>query len=72
MFTIPALKPSHSELLMACGVSSTADLARNNPAKLLRWMEEVNAEKRIVRRMPALESVTEWVQVAQSQDGKAI
>jgi hypothetical protein len=66
-FPIPTLKPPFTELLKASGVRSTQDLARNHPAKLLRWMEEVNSEKRIVRRMPPIESVTEWVEVAQHQ-----
>lgn len=66
-FPIPTLKPPFTELLKASGVCSTQDLARNHPAKLLRWMEEVNSEKRIVRRMPPIESVTEWVEVAQHQ-----
>ncbi len=71
MFPIPTLKPPFAELLKASGVASTQDLARNHPAKLLRWMTEVNSEKRIVRRMPAIESVTEWVQVAQRQQTQA-
>jgi hypothetical protein len=67
-FPIPTLKPPFTDLLKASGVRSTQELARNNPAKLLRWMQEVNAEQRIVRRMPQLESVSEWVQVAQTQN----
>ena len=63
-FPIPTLKPPYTDLLKASGVSSTHDLAHNHPAKLLRWMEEVNREQRIVRRMPELESVTYWVEQA--------
>jgi hypothetical protein len=66
-FPIPTLKPPFTDLLKASGVRSTQELARNHPAKLLRWMEEVNSEKRIVRRMPPIESVAEWVEVAQHQ-----
>lgn len=66
-FPIPTLKAPYTDLLKASGVASTADLARNQPNKLLRWMEEVNAEQRIVRRMPTLDSIAEWVENAQSR-----
>jgi hypothetical protein len=69
-FPIPTLKPPFTDLLKASGVRSTTDLARNNPAKLLRWMQEVNSEQRIVRRMPQIESVNEWVQVAKEQSSQ--
>lgn len=63
-FPIPTLKSPYTDLLKASGVSSTNDLAHNQPQKLLRWMEEVNREQRIVRRMPEIESVTYWIEQA--------
>lgn len=66
-FPIPTLKPPYTDLLKASGVRSAQDLAKNHPAKLLRWMEEVNSEQRIVRKMPELASVTEWISLAQGR-----
>lgn len=54
----------YSKLLQACGVHSFADLARNKPECLLRWMEEVNAEKRIVKELPSREMVYNLVSSA--------
>lgn len=48
-------KERYTKLLQACGVHSSSDLARNKPECLLRWMEEVNAEKRIVKQLPSRE-----------------
>lgn len=70
-YEIASLKAPYTDLLQASGVASAADLARNNPAKLLRWMEEVNAEQRIVRKMPTLDVVSEWVQMAKTRSPQA-
>lgn len=54
----------YAKLLQACGVNSSADLARNKPECLLRWMEEVNAEKRIVKQLPSREMIQDLVSSA--------
>ena len=43
-FPIPSLKPPFTDLLKASGVASAQELARNNPAKLLRWMQAQQGE----------------------------
>ncbi len=63
--TIPSeTKERYTKLLQACGVHSSSDLARNKPDCLLRWMEEVNAEKRIVKHLPSREMVQDLVSSA--------
>jgi hypothetical protein len=57
-------KVRYTKLLQACGVNSSADLARNKPECLLRWMEEVNAEKRIVKQLPSREMIIDLVSSA--------
>ncbi len=57
-------KALYTKLLQACGVHSTADLAKNKPENLLRWMEEVNAEKRIVRELPSRQMIQNLVSSA--------
>lgn len=57
-------KALYTKLLQACGVNSAADLAKNNPEKLLRWMEEVNSERRIVRQLPSHQMVHNLVSSA--------
>ena len=58
---LSALNAKELELLQAAGIESLQNLARNEPAKLLNWIREVNDEARVVRRVPALERVTEWI-----------
>lgn len=57
-------KTLYAKLLQACGVNNTAELARNNPEKLLRWMEEVNTEKRIVKQLPSHQMIHDLVSSA--------
>ncbi|MFZ4763373.1 MAG: DUF4332 domain-containing protein [Roseimicrobium sp.] len=63
---VPTLQPPYTELLRASGVRDTYELARNHPGKLLRWMEEVNHDQRLVRKLPSLDMVCDWVRAAQA------
>lgn len=68
---LPAAEKSFASLLSASGISSPTDLAKNQPEKLLRWMEEVNSEQRLVRKLPTLDTVREWIRQAQSWSAAA-
>ncbi|HSJ02253.1 MAG: DUF4332 domain-containing protein [Verrucomicrobium sp.] len=69
--TATPLEGPFAPLLTASGVRSSGELARNQPEKLLRWMEEVNAEQRLVRKLPTLETVRDWINQAQSWSAAA-
>ena len=51
----------YSELLEAAGVDSIPELAQRNPDNLHAKMTEVNESKSLVRVVPPLSSVTDWV-----------
>ena len=51
----------YSELLEAAGVDTVPELAQRNAANLTAKMEEVNAEKKLVRALPSEKQVTDWV-----------
>jgi hypothetical protein len=55
------LKSQEMDLLVASGIRSLANLAKNEPSKLLAWMREVNHEARVLRKVPPLERVSAWV-----------
>ena len=54
----------YSDLLEAAGVDTVKELRRRNPANLLASMVEVNAKKRLVRRLPTEAMVERWVKHA--------
>ena len=61
LFRIKGVGPQFSELLEAAGVDTVVELANRNPENLTKKMEEINAEKKLVRAVPYLKMVTKWV-----------
>ena len=56
----------YSELLEAAGVDTVVELSNRKPENLTKKMEEVNAEKHLVRAVPYLKMVTKWVEQAKA------
>jgi predicted flap endonuclease-1-like 5' DNA nuclease len=54
----------YSDLLEKAGVDTVVELAQRNPDNLHKKMMEVNAEKRLVRRLPTRGMVARWVEQA--------
>ncbi len=65
LIRIKGIGPEYAELLEAAGVDSVPELAQRVPQNLHQKMLECNAEKKLVRRPPALSMVTSWVKQAQ-------
>lgn len=61
---ITGIGAQYSELLEAAGVDTVVELAARNAENLYNKMLETNAEKRLVRRPPALSFVQSWVEQA--------
>src|SRR5215470_11327509 len=51
----------YSDLLEAAGVDSPLDLRHRIPEHLFKKLEEINAARRLVRRLPTEHEVEEWV-----------
>jgi predicted flap endonuclease-1-like 5' DNA nuclease len=51
----------YSDLLEQAGVDTVAELARRNPGNLHARLAEVNAARRLIRRMPSRGTVARWV-----------
>ncbi len=66
LFRINGVGQEYAELLEAAGVDTVPELAQRNAANLTAKMEEVNAEKRLVRRTPPLTSVEKWIEEAKT------
>ena len=61
LYRIKGVGSEFSELLEAAGVDTVPELAQRNAENLTKKMEEVNLEKKLVRRTPALKEVEGWV-----------
>lgn len=54
----------YADLLEAAGVDTVVELATRNPANLYNKLVAVNEEKKLVRRLPDLSQVQEWIEHA--------
>ena len=70
LMRINGVGPQFSELLEAAGVDTVKELQHRVPANLQAKLEEVNAEKHLVRRVPALAEVEKMV--AQAKELPAV
>jgi predicted flap endonuclease-1-like 5' DNA nuclease len=61
LFRIKGVGEEYSDLLEESGVDTVPELAQRNPANLYAKMGEVNAEKKLVRRLPTQNQVSDWV-----------
>lgn len=64
LFRIRGVGEEYSDLLEASGVDTVPELAQRNAANLLAKMKEMNQQKKLVRRLPALSQVEGWIEQA--------
>jgi len=66
LFRIKGVATQYAELLEAAGVDTVKELRNRNAANLTEAMKNTNAEKKLVRLVPSLKSVENWVEQAKS------
>lgn len=64
LFRIKGIGEEYSDLLEEAGVDTVPELAQRNPVNLTEKMAEANAAKDLVRRLPVLSQVEDWVKQA--------
>jgi predicted flap endonuclease-1-like 5' DNA nuclease len=66
LFRINGVAGQYAELLEAAGVDTVAELAQRKAENLQAAMAATNAEKKLVRQVPGLESVKGWIAEAKT------
>jgi predicted flap endonuclease-1-like 5' DNA nuclease len=66
LFRIKGIGEEFSDLLEEAGVDTVPELAQRNPENLHRKLIEVNEAKDLVRRVPGLSQVEDWVAQAKA------
>jgi predicted flap endonuclease-1-like 5' DNA nuclease len=66
LMRVKGIGEEYSDLLEKAGVDTVVELARRNPDNLHAKMLEVNAKKRLVRRVPSRGMVAQWVEHARA------
>lgn len=64
LFRVDGVGGQYSDLLEDAGVDTIPELARRNPENLLNKMREVNQEKNLVKLLPSLNSIENWIEQA--------
>jgi len=64
LYRIKGIGSEYADLLEASGVDTVVELAQRNPLNLNNHILEVNAEKNLVRKVPTLSQVEDWVSQA--------
>ena len=64
LFRIKGVGEEYSDLLEEAGVDTVPELAQRKAENLLEKMTQVNAQKKLVRRLPVLKQVASWIEQA--------
>jgi predicted flap endonuclease-1-like 5' DNA nuclease len=64
LFRVKGVGSEYSDLLEAAGVDTVPELAQRKAENLFQKMTEVNQAKKLVRRLPVLSQVTDWIEQA--------
>ena len=58
---IKGISTQYADLLEFAGVDTVPELAQRNPENLQAKMSEINTEKNLVRKVPSVSQVQDWV-----------
>ena len=61
LMRIRGVGEEYSDLLEAAGVDTVAELARRSADNLFQALVTANEEKKLVRRLPVLAQVSDWI-----------
>ena len=64
LFRIKGVGEEYADLLERAGVDTVPELAQRKAENLLEKMTAVNDEKKLVRRLPVLSMVADWIEQA--------
>ncbi|GAB4530380.1 MAG: hypothetical protein Fur0018_17670 [Anaerolineales bacterium] len=68
LMRIKGVGGEYSDLLEAAGVDTVKELAQRNPENLHAALLATNTAKNLVRRVPSLKDVQDWVAMAKTLD----
>jgi predicted flap endonuclease-1-like 5' DNA nuclease len=66
LFRVKGVGEEYADLLEEAGVDTVPELAQRNAANLHAKLEEVNAAKKLVRKLPAASQVSDWIEQAKA------
>ena len=72
LMRIRGVGEEYSDLLEEAGVDTVRELQHRVPQNLWKKMQEINQEKNLVRRLPSLLQVQDWIEQAKHLPPKVV
>lgn len=69
LFRVKGIGTQYADLLEKSGVDTVVELGKRKPDNLFSKMKDVNAEMKLVRQLPTLKKVQDWVEQAKALPG---
>ena len=66
LMRVKGIGSEYSDLLESAGVDTVKELRRRNSEALTVKMSQINEKKRLVRRLPTIAMVSQWVEFAKT------
>jgi predicted flap endonuclease-1-like 5' DNA nuclease len=66
LYRVKGIGSEYAELLEQAGVDTVVELATRNPANLYQTLVAVNEAKKLVRKLPVISQVEDWVNQAKN------
>lgn len=64
LFRVKGVGGEYADLLEAAGVDTVVELAQRNPDNLHQKLQAINAERKLVRKLPTVFQVRNWIKQA--------
>jgi predicted flap endonuclease-1-like 5' DNA nuclease len=68
LMRVRGIGSEYGQLLESAGVDTVRELALRNPENLVHVMERVNEEQHLTRVVPAIKTVSKWVEQARTME----
>lgn len=69
LYRVKGVGSEYSDLLEEAGVDTVKELAQRNPDNLYQALMAANEKKKLVRRLPTMKAVKDWVKQAKKMPG---
>jgi predicted flap endonuclease-1-like 5' DNA nuclease len=66
LYRVKGIGSEYSDLLEVAGVDTVPELAQRNAANLTETLAEANAARNLVRKLPTVDQVTDWIEQAKT------
>jgi len=72
LMRVPGIGSEYGQLLEVSGIESVRELSTKVPENIVNLLDRVNEQRHLTRQVPALKTVTKWVDAARRMERPAV